>query len=59
MNLKNLLSRNAKNYLKYVISHHEGRYAELRGKPKVVVCLGADYGNLGDVAITIAQMKYL
>lgn len=28
-------------------------------KKKIVVCLAADYGNLGDVAITYAQTKYL
>lgn len=29
------------------------------GKKKCIVCLAADYGNLGDVAITYAQEQYL
>ena len=29
------------------------------GGKKCIVCLAADYGNLGDVAITYAQSKYL
>ena len=34
-------------------------YDNLRGKKKCFVFLAADYGNLGDVAITYAQEKYL
>lgn len=34
-------------------------YAHLRDKKKCFVFLAADYGNLGDVAITYAQKKYL
>lgn len=30
-----------------------------RGKKKCIVCLAADYGNLGDVAITYAQEQFL
>ena len=29
------------------------------GKKKCIVCLAADYGNLGDVAITYAQSQFL
>ena len=29
------------------------------GKKNIFIFLGADYGNLGDVAITYAQTKYL
>lgn len=31
----------------------------LEGKRKCIVCLAADYGNLGDVAITYAQTRFL
>ena len=34
-------------------------YDNLRGKKKCFVFLAADYGNLGDVAITYAQEKFL
>lgn len=34
-------------------------YEELQGRKKCFVFLAADYGNLGDVAITYAQEKYL
>ena len=48
-------------YLKFNI------YARLKGanfklpknKPRCLIFLAADYGNLGDVAITYAQKKYL
>ncbi len=34
-------------------------YEQLRGKKKCLVFLAADYGNLGDVAITHAQEQFL
>ena len=34
-------------------------YERLRGKKKCLVFLAADYGNLGDVAITFAQERFL
>lgn len=34
-------------------------FQHLVGKKKCIVCLAADYGNLGDVAITYAQTKFL
>ena len=34
-------------------------FERYRGKKKCIVCLAADYGNLGDVAITYAQEQYL
>ena len=34
-------------------------FEHLRGKKKCLVMLAADYGNLGDVAITYAQEEYL
>lgn len=38
---------------------HLAEFDELRGKKKCFVFLAADYGNLGDVAITYAQEKLL
>lgn len=35
------------------------QFEKYRGKKKCIVCLAADYGNLGDVAITYAQEQYL
>lgn len=46
--------------LKYKFSDsHKNEFEYLKGKPKCIVALAADYGNLGDVAITYAQTKYL
>lgn len=38
---------------------HLSEYDYLCGKKKCIVFLAADYGNLGDVAITYAQEKFL
>ena len=46
--------------LRYLLSPHTRQeYSRLVGKRKCIVCLAADYGNLGDVAITYAQEKFL
>ena len=42
-----------------ILSKNSHRYRKYENKSKVVVCLAADYGNLGDVAITIAQIDFL
>lgn len=46
-------------YLKVLFSKTTNEYDYLKGKKKCLVCLAADYGNLGDVAITYAQEKFL
>ena len=51
-------------YLKFVLislfpSPKNKLFEEYKGKRKCIVCLAADYGNLGDVAITHAQKLYL
>ena len=38
---------------------HDSDFKDLKGKRKCIVCMAADYGNLGDVAITYAQEKFL
>ena len=45
---------------KYIFSkNHIEEYEIIKEKPKCVVCMAANYGNLGDVAITYAQEKFL
>lgn len=47
-------------YIKYLLSSSKSSlFEKYKGKKKCIVCLAADYGNLGDVAITYAQEQYL
>ncbi len=47
-------------WLKYFFSKTlDNKYCDLIGKKKCLVFLAADYGNLGDVAITYAQEHFL
>ena len=46
-------------YYRFLFSRSNNEYKYLKGKKKCIVCLAADYGNLGDVAITYAQEKFL
>jgi pyruvyl transferase EpsI len=47
-------------YLKYLVSFKNNYFSNIDKKnKKIVVTLAADYGNLGDVAITYAQTKFL
>lgn len=47
-------------YGKYLTSKKTNEYSNLdKSKQKIVVALAADYGNLGDVAITFAQTQFL
>lgn len=55
----NMLSIEHKLYLKYLLSKADDSYLEFKGKKKIIVTLAADYGNLGDVAITYAQTVFL
>lgn len=45
-------------WVKYLLSQKTGKYTKKPGK-KIVIALAADYGNLGDVAITYAQKTFL
>jgi len=57
---KSLLSLRQKLFIKYLLSSNTGEYYNISNKQrKVIVALAADYGNLGDVAITYAQTKFL
>lgn len=58
--LKSLLSLRQKLFIKYLLSRDTGEYDNVNKKRwKIIVALAADYGNLGDVAITYAQTKFL
>lgn len=58
--MKKVIPINIKLYLKYLLSPSTNpEYSRFRGKKKVIITLAADYGNLGDVAITYAQKEYL
>ncbi|MBN2557809.1 MAG: glycosyltransferase [Clostridia bacterium] len=47
-------------FARYMLSPGKGEFPGARpGVKKIVVALAADYGNLGDAAITVAQSKYL
>ena len=46
-------------YYRVLFSKRCKDYDYLKGKKKCIVCLSADYGNLGDVAITYAQSEFL
>ncbi len=58
--MNNIRNFKYKFWLRYFLS--SSRCSDLsyyKGKRKCMVCLAADYGNLGDVAITLAQTEYL
>lgn len=57
--IKSILTLKQKLYLVYFFSKNEHLYKEYKNKKKIFVCLGADYGNLGDVAITFSQINFL
>lgn len=60
MILSKILPYRLKVYLTYFLSKKEYNFnIKDLNKPKIIVALGADYGNLGDCAITYAQMKWL
>lgn len=49
-----------KMYMKYLLSRNTDYFNDYEsGKRNIVVALAADYGNLGDVAITYAQTEFL
>ena len=48
---------NLKSFLKYYLGKHQYQYT-LKDK-NIFIFLSADYGNLGDIAITFAQKKFL
>ncbi len=58
--IKSVVPVGVKARIKYLLSHSSDRQLDCyRGKQKVIVALAADYGNLGDIAITFAQEAFL
>jgi len=60
MNFKKYIPDNIKSNIKYLLS--DGTiYNNIckRDEKKIIIALAANYGNLGDVAITYAQRKFL
>lgn len=58
--IKKYIPIKIKQNLLYLISNKKREeYEKYRGKKKIIVALAADYGNLGDMAITYAQTRYL
>ena len=57
--LKDFLRIDQKLFLTYLFSRKTGHFQDYAKKKKCYVFLGADYGNLGDVAITQAQIAFL
>ena len=59
MNIKRLIPLKIKQKIIQYISRND-IYKDYKKKDKkIVLALAADYGNLGDVAITYAQRKFL
>ena len=46
-------------YLKYKLLPNNHTYDSFKGKKKIIITLAADYQNIGDIAITIAQKMWL
>jgi len=57
--IKKYIPLNIKTEIIYRLSSKNGKYGNVRDKRKAIVALAADYPNLGDVAITVAQAKFL
>lgn len=58
--MKRLVPISTKLRIIYLLSPRKrAEYQQYKNKKKVIVTMGADYGNLGDVAITYAQKEYL
>lgn len=58
-NLKKIIPNKWKIFFDYYRYKDSNSYFYSKGDPKVIVALAADYGNLGDVAITKAQISFL
>ena len=57
--LKSIIPNYAKGKIKYYFSLSKGNEKLNSKKQKIIVFLGANYGNLGDVAITESQVNFL
>lgn len=57
--IKKTIPNHWKDIIKYYLSSSNYKLFEKKDSKKIVVFLGADYGNLGDVAITESQINFL
>lgn len=57
--VKKVIPNHWKDLLKYYLSSSNIKIFERRDSKKIIIFLGADYGNLGDVAITESQINFL
>ena len=57
--IKKTIPNHWKDIIKYYLSSSNYKLFEKKDSKKIVVFLGADYGNLGDVAITESQIIFL
>lgn len=48
-----------KRYIYWFSRSHQERFEVYRNKRKIIVTMAADYGNIGDIAITYAQTLFL
>ena len=61
MNIKSLFSEKFKTHVLYYLSSSKewNEIYKYKNKKKIIIALGGDYGNFGDIAITIAQYDWL
>lgn len=57
--ISDLMPINLKNCLLYISSKDQSYNYLNKNDEKIIITLAADYGNLGDIAITYAQKKFL
>jgi pyruvyl transferase EpsI len=57
--IKKIVPVSSRVRVRYWLSRSDDTFEYLRGKKKAIVALAADYANLGDVAITMAQGWFL
>lgn len=57
--IKKTIPNHWKDIIKYYLSSSNHKLFEKKDSKKIIVFLGADYGNLGDVAITESQINFL
>lgn len=56
-NIKSLMSEEVRVYIKYLLSSSKAK--KFPKSKKIIVALAADYGNMGDIAITVAETQWL
>lgn len=57
--IKKILPKYIKRKIVYALSEADYYNQDNKNEKKIIVTLGADYGNIGDVAITYAQIEFM